>query len=115
MNDTKLDSSLVTKSDYELMSNGSSVSLSLNDSYASGEYELASGSSVRSSFGDCPDVNHHTAIVQFNTNLRNSLSSPMNLPVVSLVNEAWEYRGEGGANLVISLIGKQKVIRFKKT
>lgn len=114
MNEPKIDSSLATKSDYELMSNGSSASLSLNDSY-SWEYELASGSSVRSSFGDCPDENCHTAIAQFNANPRLSLSSTMNLPVVSLVNEAWEYRGEGGANLVISVIGRRKIIRFKKT
>ena len=36
-------------------------------------------------------------------------------PVISLVNEAWEYRGEGGANLVISITGRQKIVRFKKT
>ena len=105
MSEGKIDLNQASKVDYELTSNGSSVSLSLNDSYSC-EYEPASSSSVRSSIGNCLDENNLT---------QNPLASTMNIPAVSLVNEAWEYRGEGGANLVISVIGRRKIIRFKKT
>ena len=105
-------SSLATKQDYELMSNGSSVSLSLNDSYSC-ECELASGSSALSSFGEGTDDNSQTSFITSNTNT-NSPLSPLDMQVVSLVNEAWEYRGEGGANLVLSVLSRHKIIRFTK-
>ena len=114
MNITKIDQSKCKNSDYELMSNGSSNSLSLNDSY-SYESDFASGSSVRSSIGEFQDEIHHMAKNQVAVIPRNIFPSTTNLPVISLVNEAWEYRGEGGANLVISITGRQKIVRFKKT
>ena len=114
MNEPKYDYRTATKSDYELMSNGSSASLSLNDSY-SYESDFASGSSVRSSVGDCHELTSHRKSDQSFSMNQNILSRSANLPVISLVNEKWEYRGEGGANLVISITGTRKVIRFKKT
>ena len=112
MSESKIELSMAAKSDYELRSNGSSVSLSLNDSY---ESDVASGSSVRSSFGDCLEEPHTITHTKLSIIPQNMLPSTTNLPVISLVNEAWEYRGEGGANLVISITGKRKIIRFKKT
>ena len=114
MNTSTIDSSKFTKSDYELTSNGSSNSLSLNDSY-SYESDFASGSSVRSSIGECQDETNPMTKNQLSVIPRNNLSLTTNLPVISLVNEAWEYRGEGGANLVISITGSRKIVRFKKT
>jgi hypothetical protein len=116
MNETKIDMTTNQKSDYELTSNGSSVSLSLNDS-SSYDSDFVSGSSIRSSFGDCSFVEtQYVKNTQPSTNIMSIIpSSATNEPVISLVNEAWEYRGEGGANLVISMTGQRKIIRFKKT
>ena len=116
MNETKIDITTAPKSDYELTSNGSSISLSLNDS-SSYESDFVSGSSIRSSFGDCSFVEtQYVKNTQPNINTMSiKTSSATNVPVISLVNEAWEYRGEGGANLVISITGQHKIIRFKKT
>ena len=117
MNETKIDITTTPKSDYELTSNGSSISLSLNDS-SSYESDFVSGSSIRSSFGDCSFVEslYLKNPQQPSTNIMSiKQSSATNMPVISLMNEAWEYRGEGGANLVISITGQRKIIRFKKT
>ena len=58
MGEQNIDLHTGVKYDYELTSNGSSASLSLNDSY-SYESDFASGSSMRSSFGEySEDFNH---------------------------------------------------------
>ena len=103
-----------TQNDYELTSNGSSVSLSSDDSYSC-KYDLASSSSVLSLFGEGTDDDDdsQTSFITSNIYTR-SPSCALDVQFISLVNEAWEYRGEGGANLVISLISRHKVIRFTK-
>ena len=115
MNETKIDISTPTKSDYELTSNGSSISLSLNDS-SSYESDYVSGSSIRSSFGDGSFADSYfVKNTQISTAMNIFQPPTSNVPTISLVNEEWEYRGEGGANLVISMTGKRQIIRFKKT
>ena len=114
MNETKIDITTAPKSDYELTSNGSSISLSLNDS-SSYESDFVSGSSIRSSFGDCSFVESPYLKNTQQPSMSVNPSSATNMPVITLMNEAWEYRGEGGANLVISITGQRKIIRFKKT
>ena len=44
-----------------------------------------------------------------------SASPSAELEEVSLVGKTWHYRGEGGANLVISLPGDKMVVRFAKS
>ena len=114
MGEPKIDLHTGVKYDYELTSNGSSVSLSLNDSY-SYESDFASGSSMRSSFGEnCEDFCQMTCNKLTSLSKSEMLLAPT-FPRISLVNETWEYRGEGGANLVISIKDMRKIIRFKKT
>ena len=111
---TKIDLHTGIKYDYELTSDGSTASLSLNDSY-SYESDFASGSSMRSSFGEySEDFNQMTCNQLTTLSPKESLLATK-FPRISLVNEAWEYRGEGGANLVISIKNRRKIIRFKKT
>ena len=113
MGEQNIDLHTGVKYDYELTSNGSSASLSLNDSY-SYESDFASGSSMRSSFGEySEDFNHISNKLTQLPNREMLLATTF--PRISLVNEAWEYRGEGGANLVISIKDRRKIIRFKKT
>ena len=102
----KIYSNLTSKVDDDFMSTGSILNLSLNDSYSS---------SLQSSFSDGLDEINLTHVSKSNDRAQNSIFPTTDTPVVSLLNEAWEYRGEGGANLVISVTDKRKIIRFKKT
>ena len=111
---TKIDLHTGVKYDYELTSDGSSASLSLNDSY-SYESDFASGSSMRSSFGEYSEDFNQMTCNQLTALSPKEPLLPTKFPRISLVNEAWEYRGEGGANLVISIKDRRKIIRFKKT
>ena len=111
---TKIDLHTGVKYDYELTSDGSSASLSLNDSY-SYESDFASGSSMRSSIGEYSEDFNPMTCNQLATLPNRDPFLASTFPKISLVNEAWEYRGEGGANLVISIKGRRKIIRFKKT